>query len=551
MLNSSSSFEQVTPYPTLPGRSTVQYVTAGSSPGLQVSQSAPGVVAIRNNGARVCILDFVSDNTRAAITGSGSYTDAAQAELTAAYTACLTKAAFFPPGIYYVSTPIVLRDNTQWSGAGMLSTYLRPAAQLAGRPMFTCSSGSVPYLLFQDMTIGGPSCSSAFDFSPIVPPQQGPYASIFRNLILQGGSSHAYYDTSAFQNMYENVTFSTVNGAGNGCVADGNKSIWQLCAWGPFGAAGVTACKTKSGGTFLNCNGLYYNANKPAAKVYEFGGASPDTNYPRAVLINCNLEDFAVTGISFIQQPVGITVEGCTFTINSTAPIASIRSLIDNYDADPSDTGSTLPLIYSNNRAIILKPYDTTVNPTGSEILTQGSSAPSGVVYQATGPGAAPNSRLRLANGVNIAHRNYLWGTRLMTATLYPGTSDRVMSLYNTSVGTDVLFVGQTTNTPTTLASGTTAIAVSTSEGSRRLCFRTANAVATQLQRVIGDSWLQLEGTLFYVIIGDANTTVVHRFGSNIAFDLKSGANETPAAGVVYQFMYTNASGITNYFRQL
>lgn len=256
---------------------------------------------------------------------------------------------------------------------------------------------------------------------------------------------------------------------------------------------------------------------------------------------NCNFEDASVTSISLLQIPSYIGIVSSTFQASNGGPP---RSFIDNLDADVADVGAGLNIDMRGCRFINLVGYNSTVNPTASEIVTRRSGAPSTLFFVNGGVGGAADTFIKIqigGSGGTQAYRVYGTTTFQPTAAVVPGAGlDRSLALYNAVTMSGYNFIGQVQMRCSTLAAGTSVITLATTPSSRVMCFITANTAPTLLQRVVGDTYSNINGVMLYIMFGDANTTIVNNATSGVRFYLKGGIDATPSLGEVFQFMYTS-----------
>ena len=85
---------------------------------------------------------------------------------------------------------------------------------------------------------------------------------------------------------------------------------------------------------------------------------------------------------------------------------------------------------------------------------------------------------------------------------------------------------------PTTITAGSTTFSATGAN-----CLKTANTSATSLAQLTGG----IDGQGLRLMIGDSYTTLKHNTGGSGRFILKSGFDESPAAGKVYEFVWFNS----------
>lgn len=511
-------------------------IQAGS--GIYTSENA-----IYNNAAPLAVLDFLDSTTRALVIANANYTGnpTALSQTTAALEFCMGKSCYFASGTYYTSRTLLLAPNTKLMGTGRAFSFIYGTNSSA--PVFGSTNRFVGNVMFSSLSIGGAQCSSAIDMSNITAPNQGPYASLFLELNLIGGTSHAFVAPNEFENTFQTVSFQTI-GEGNGAVIYGNKDVFITSSFGPFGSTSAIGLKAEGGLQLISCNGLYYTSGKQPAKWAEFGGPSSSrTVYPRILIENCNFEDARVTSISLVQTPSYIGIYSSTFQALN-GPANSLRSFIDNIDATSPDAGSGMNLDLRGNRFINLVGYNSTDNPTGSEIITRFAGAP--VISYFTGGGVGANTDTYIKCQINgaggtIAYRIYSDVMKQASVLNWPGSAtDRALAAYSTTSQSAFSYIGQQQFICTTLSAGATSITLNSTPASRSTCFITANTNPTSLQRVIGDTYSNTNGVFLYIMFGDSLTTIVNNFGSATKFLLKNGTDMTPSVGEVYSFMYTS-----------
>lgn len=496
---------------------------------------------IYNNAAPLAVLDFLDSATRALVIANSDYTSNATAlsQTTAALEACMGKSCYLAPGTYYTTRTLLVLGKTQMSGAGPGFSFVYGANSSAS--IFGSLDVGVPSVSFAGLTVGNANSKSAFDFTNVTAPRQGPYGSIFQNLELWGGQSHAFATTSDFENTFISVDFKTLN-LGNGAQMDGNKDVFITCSFGPFGDASAIGIKTRNGGHFISCNGLYFSAGKQPAKWAEFGGPSAEvTVYPRVLMENCNFEDARVTSISLVQTPSYVGIFASTFQ----ALASPIRSFIDNVDAAAGDFAGGLNIDMRGCRFFNTAGYNATLNPTSSEIISQFNAGPVLTYFSGGGVGSQQDVYIKVQrNGIGstVSYRVYSQVSAQPVVQAYPGTaSELTLATYNSVSQSGFAFNGQLAFLCSTLAAGTSVITLSTTPVTRRMCFITANTAPTQLQRLSGDTYSNINGVMMYIMFGDSQTTIVNNYvGSGTKFSLKSGADATPTAGEVYSFMFTD-----------
>jgi hypothetical protein len=506
--------------------------------GIYLSQSG-GVLTVGNNGASKCPLDNLSVANRALVLSNTDYSSnsAAVSAVTSALTTCMGNSCYLPAGRYYISASLVLVSNTVLIGAGRQNTFIYGVG-MSSLPAFTCGTGYVANLKISNLYIGG-IISMAMDFSPTT--AIAPYASKFEYLTLVGGTSHAYYANSSFENYFDTVGFQTT-GIGYGCVSSGNKEIWTSCSLGPFGSNSSIGIKTDLGGTFINVNALYFQGSTTAAKVYEFGVISPAL-YPRVQMIGCNFESWGVTAISLLQQSLaGIEISTCTF--QPLHPTANIRSYIDDIDGTPNNAWGVI--LRSNTFFDPIGGFNTTANPTSSMFLSAFAGVVSAIYFEFNRLSPALGTFATLANSQPNVYRHYAPLVVQQSASPYTGSTNRIMMPFNYfswSAHSYVNFLNVLGgSTVSTLAAGTTVITLPSSLASttgRRMYLKTANTGPTTLLGVVLDFYANVEGTFLWLSIGDAFTTIGHNAtGGNVKFFLSSGLDELAPLGAVYGFMY-------------
>jgi hypothetical protein len=506
-----------------PGPAPLFSLTPG--PGIFVSGST-----ISNNGVPITPLDSLDASLRALVISNSNYASnaTAVAAVRASLQACMGKSCLLAPGFYYIDSPLVIAQYTHFIGSGPLSTFVFGTNSSA--PVFTGNGG---YNVFRGLTVGNALCSNAF----YVAAPSAIYATTFTDMFMIGGTSDAFNVLNEFQLTFTNVNFQTL-GNGNGCVSTGNKGLWISCAFGPFGSTSAIAIKTLVGGTFINLNGLY--GNNFAAKYAEFGDTG--SGYPTATFIGCNLEGARITSISLLIAPSYVRLIDCV--IQTTAPGSTPRSIIDNLDAAPAAVLAQLSVSLEGTH-FFLTSFNSTANPTGAMVITQSSSAPTGMRYVSGDIGATGDNYILVqtgGTGSNTAYRLYNSGVSTqVTANGFPTSAgpNRALTAYVPLSYAAYSFAGQLSFLVTTLAASTTAISFSTTAPlTRASAFKTANTVATSLARCSPDSYV-LEGTMMHIIIGDSFTTILHNTATQSSpFFLKSGTNETTTRGNVYQFMF-------------
>lgn len=496
---------------------------------------------IGNNAAPFCPLDFVDSVLRGAILATSDYSGnaTAVASVTSALTLCMGKSCYLPPGSYYISSTLTLQSNTVIEGAGRGNTFIY-GVSMPTLPAFSCIAAVVGNLRISNLYVGG-NISSAMDFTPAT--NFFLYASKFEHLTLVGGTSHAYNaPLTAFENTFDTVSFSTT-GEGYGCVSGGSKELWLSCSLGPFGSNSSIGIKTIIGGTFINVNALYYSGATTAAKVFEFGRESP-VAYPRVYMINCNFEAFGVTAISILSQSIyGIYIAASSFQPLFPAPI---RSYIDDLDTVSPLGARDFGLTLINNVFVVpTGGYNTTANPTSSQLVTKSTGAPGPVVFQRLLQSDYPF--LTFANGQPNVYRIYSNSAVQFSTVAYTGDTFRLQMPQDIFRWSSHVFVNYLNvlggSSPSTLAAGTTLItlpsSLSTPSG-RRMYLKTANTAPTTIAAVVSDS-MAFEGTFLWISIGDSFTTIAHNAtGGNVKFALSSGVNELAPEGSVYCFMFVS-----------
>lgn len=530
-------------------------ITSGN--GINVAWSGT-TATVSNNAAPMAPLDLLSAATRALVLANTDYSAnyAAAAEVTAALSACMGHSCYLPPGSYYISRPLVMLPVTKILGAGRHLTFIRGTANMTSAPLFTCTDAYVHNLNIEGATIGGANCASAFDFSPAIT-HNAPYASVFKDLLLQGGTSHGYIEnhlgasnSNAFQNSYTSVAFSSL-GAGDGAHVSGNHEDFIDCSAGPLGSNDSIGIVSASGGTFINFDGLSssggYAPNVQPAIVFALGQTSPQVQ-PHATFIGCNFEYWGVTAIALRHTPIGITIRDCGFNPNTNRPI---RSYIDDIGAASVGYSTSWGLTLENPTLEIPKAgFNTSQNVASVALMTGAtiSANPRNIWYKKVSVSDVASVTFGSTDGVRT-WSIFSQSPRQLTAAVLPGYGRAASAQVDMVHWAPYAFVNQLnvagSNSPSVLAAGTTTITLpsGTLPTSRRTYFKTANTAPTTIIDVLGDTYAHTEGTFLWLSIGDTFTTIAHNgAGSWMKFSLTSGANEVALLGAVYMFMYSTTT---------
>jgi hypothetical protein len=477
----------------------------------------------RNTAATANVLDFIDAGTRKLITERTNFS--AQTSVVTALTAAINSlmktrtCVYFPAGDYYVNDSLVfpaymLGNPRCFYGDGRRLTVIHGVG-LTGKALFRpdATGQYLNSLEMRGMSLTGDQDNAFFaDPAPYLM-----WACYFESMSF-GAAGTAFKCTSDFENCWTRCEFvSTVNG--NGCEVQGNKDCWIDCSIGPFALDGVAGFKTTLGGVFISCNGCYVTG-APRARWGDFGRLASDPagpSYPRVTLLNCNVEDYGDYGLYFQAEP-RVIIHNTTFTKLSGTTIAPMGSAVGAWASCVLKsilinlTGSTLDAVNNPNNATIVIGSGTISVESDATITSW-----NGTTLRKWSPVSSSNTAFQ--------------------PPLAGGTGYQVQTHF-AALSADYVFPGSMQPASVTIFTGAT-LTITTAS----YCYKTNNSGATNFSLISAVSPIVArDGMLLLVIIGDANTTVIHNTASANRMLLKSGGNETPAAGTLYVFVRVTAT---------
>lgn len=376
------------------------------------------------------------------------------------------------------------------------------ATGMSGKKLVNISPGALYRQTFRDLGLVGDADYAFYCGAGIAM-----FMTLFDNCYFKSSAADAVRIFSLFSTKFNRCDFESTSG-NSIWIAGGNTVYLDSCyalLCGPTSAG----YRIETNATLINCNGM----NMPAGLTHFWGHFGVAGNLYDITLIGCNVESWGDSGIK-LTNAGNMLIEQSFFTPNAGN---AWRCFIW------AESGSAHCLTLGQG----VRFFDN-VNRTGGAPIVAATVFDGGIL-QINSTVSSPTSAV-----------NTWYNTAAAIAYEIPTISAKSgdfghYDLYVPRIKSD--FIQGFRSPPAAIATitanaSTYAIVVNTNY------LKTANTVATNLDNITGG----VTGQYLFLYIGDANTTIRHGIGAAGRFLLPGGANLTPAADAVYQFVYNNTA---------
>lgn len=483
-------------YTATPRLTVGSYVEAGGFRYLVVSS---GEHVTTDGGDKLTVVEEGAD-TRA-FGATADWNGSSGTDDTAAIQAMVDAFGYFrlPIGRSKITDTITIPDGIYgqiWSGQGKEESGLHCVGMTGKNAIEPASSTGLIRVNFRDFSITG-DCDTSIDLTT----SGEYYASSISNLLLNGVAGPALYIPSGFSYTIQDCQFYSTNN--HAVELDGGPGTNLIGCYAHQCGTGKAGYRIYSEANLIGCNGLDSGSIWGMFGRATAAGDAVDAQY-YINIVGGNLEDWGTHAIE-LRYTGRLTLDGPSFVSKATGTFETYIKHVsgaaqwDFYAIGCKDAGKGSTMTGASK--ILANAAVGHIETT--KFFTD---------YYRTDQALLYNANLKTST--NPAFQVTAWKVPRLDF-------DRAY--------------GYVLQVPSTWTANATNMSVSS-----RNTIQTANTLATNMNYASGGE----VGQILTIIIGDANTTIVHNFAASGRFLNTSGANITAASGNVFQYVHNGTNWV-------